>query len=498
MWQNYVTVRSLDEALAVLAQQREAARIVAGATDLIIELDRKVRKGVSTLVDISRITGVGGLDEIRLDADGWIHLGPLVTHNQACASALLQARALPLAQACWEVGAPQIRNRATVAGNLITASPANDTITPLMALDARVTLRSAERGERTVVLREFYTGVRRTVMQPDELLTDIAFKAMGEDERGMFIKLGLRRAQAISIVNVAVVIQGDWRLAMGCPIGEIGDSASSSIANRQSPISSVRIALGSVAPTIVRASEAEAFLAGKALSEEVIAQAGELARASVRPISDVRAPADYRHEMVNVVTQRALRSVAHRHNRGLLPTNPVLLAQSITSNPITNNSPISNPQSPISLVFNQPKTLLRLLREDAALTGTKEGCAEGECGACTVLMDGAAVMSCLVPAPRAAGSSIQTIENLAMNSQLHALQQAFVDEAAVQCGYCTPGFLMAGAALLQERPRPTRDEVEQALAGNLCRCTGYYKVLSAFEKLNHKEHEEGTKNTKNT
>jgi xanthine dehydrogenase iron-sulfur cluster and FAD-binding subunit A len=478
MWQNYVMARSLDEALGVLAQQREAARIVAGATDLIIELDRKVRKGVRTLVDITRIPGIHGLDEIRLDDDGWIHLGPLVTHNQACASALVQAQALPLAQACWEVGAPQIRNRATVAGNLITASPANDTITPLMALDAVVTLRSAERGQRTVALREFYTGVRRTVMQPDELLTDIAFKAMGEDERGMFIKLGLRRAQAISIVNVAVVVRGDWRL-------EIGDLAPSSISNLQSPISSARIALGSVAPTIVRASEAEAFLIGKELSEDVIAQVGELAKASVRPISDVRAPADYRHEMVRVITQRALRAVAHRHNRGLLPTNPVLL----------NQSPIPNPQSPITN-YNQPKTLLRLLREDAGLTGTKEGCAEGECGACTVLMDGAAVMSCLVPAPRAQGTRIQTIENLAMNGQLHALQQAFVDEAAVQCGYCTPGFLMAGAALLQERPRPTQDEVEQALAGNLCRCTGYYKILAAFEKLNPKGHEESTKITK--
>ena len=458
MWQNYILARSLAEATELLAEQQARARILAGATDLIIELDRKVRKGIDTLIDITRITG---LDQIVLGEDGWIHLGPLVTHNQACASPLIQARALPLAQACWEVGAPQIRNRATIAGNLITASPANDTITPLMALDAVLTLKSL-RGERKIALKDFYLGVRKTVMQPDELLTDIAFRAMGDNERGMFIKLGLRRVQAISVVNVAVAVMSD-----------------------EGRVTSARIALGSVAPTIVRASEAEAFLVGKDLSEDEIAQASELAKAATRPVSDIRAPADYRHEMVKVITQRALRAVAHRHNRGLLPTNPVLLAQPITNlQSSISNLPIS--QSPISVNYNQPKTLLRLLREDCGLTGTKEGCAEGECGACTVFMDGAAVMSCLVPAPRAQGAIVETVESLASDVRLHPIQQAFVDEAAVQCGYCTPGFLMSGAKLLQEKANPTRSDIEQAISGNLCRCTGYYKILTAIESIKQK------------
>jgi carbon-monoxide dehydrogenase medium subunit len=426
---------------------------------------------------------------------GVLTLGPLVTHNQVVASPEAVAHAFPLARACWQVGAPQIRNRGTVAGNCITASPANDTIAPLWAMDATFTLASRDRGERILTCAEFFRGVRKTALQADEMLIRITVPALKPTERGTFLKLGLRQAQAISVVNVAVVLDiGYW----------VFDNPS--IPNTQYPITRARIALGSVAPTIVRAAEAEAYLAGQELTGDVIAHAAELVAAAARPISDIRGSAEYRRDMVRVLTGRALRQLRDGTERADWPGRPVLLQG--RGDKVTRwqgDKVIDSGASPchrvtvspdhISLTLNgQPttlhgvrgKTLLRALRENAGLTGTKEGCDEGECGACTVWLDDVAVMSCLVPAERADGCRVVTIEGLAARadgrSPLHPLQQAFIDVGAVQCGYCTPGILMAAANLLEEFPQPTADQVKQALTGNLCRCTGYYKIIEAVGK----------------
>ncbi|HKW70384.1 MAG TPA: (2Fe-2S)-binding protein [Candidatus Dormibacteraeota bacterium] len=127
------------------------------------------------------------------------------------------------------------------------------------------------------------------------------------------------------------------------------------------------------------------------------------------------------------------------------------------------------------------KTLLEVLREDMQLTGTKHGCELGECGTCTVLVDGKPALSCLLLPIQLEGRAITTVEGMAQGSELHPLQVAFGELGAAQCGYCTPGILLSARSLLDTNPRPTRDEIREALAGNLCRCTGYTKILQAVE-----------------
>ncbi len=455
MIETYLRPTSLSDALEILARDGARGRIVAGGTDVLVELQRGI-KPTDRLIDV---TALG--DELNFveDQGERIVIGALATHNRVLSNPALRREALPLVQACLEVGAPQIRTRATIAGNLVTASPANDTITALYVLEAEVELVSAS-GTRTLPVEQFCTGFRTTAMRPDEMIRSISIRKLGGSRRGIFLKLGLRRAQAISVINVAVVASFDGP--------RVGDA---------------RIALGCVAPTIFRATAAEKALAGAALDRATRERIAQIAADSIKPIDDVRGSAEYRRRTVAALVDRALERIADGAEAANVPELPILLEANVRVSPSiafdgTIEATINGRRR--TLAGAQHKSLLDALRDEAGLTGAKEGCAEGECGACTVWLDGKAVMSCLTPAPQAHGSEITTIEGLAKDGELHPLQRAFVECAAVQCGFCIPGMLMAGAKLLEEVPGSNLADAQTAISGNLCRCTGYRKILDAM------------------
>ncbi len=480
-WQTYYQPQTLDAAFSLLGQYGSGARVIAGGTDVVVELSRGV-KPARTLIDITRIPDLQGIR----DEGETVRLGAVATHNDVLASATCRSFALPLAQACLEIGAPQLRGRATVAGNLVTASPANDTYSALIALDASVTIASAA-GDRTVPVESFSPGFRQTVLQPGELVVAVTVPKLTGGQRGIYRKLGLRRAQAISVIHLAIVLDLDGDL-----------------------VRSARVAYGCLAPTVVRGLATENFLIGNRLTPETCAEAGRIALRDVSPIDDIRGTAAYRLATLERLVADSLHHLATGREAAGFPGTPILLrthpsetppqpgeevhchselARNLSACPVASEYRLE-PMQCIQTTINgtsvtwQPasarKTLLDALREDSHLTGAKEGCAEGECGACTVWLDGQAVMSCLVPAAQAQGAEITTIEGLAdRDGTLHPLQQAFIDQAAVQCGFCIPGMLMAGAKLLGERPEPDIATIQMALSGNLCRCTGYRKILAA-------------------
>jgi len=278
--------RTLEEALEMKKNYRERAKILAGGTDLLVLLkDGKLK--AEAVMSLGRVSE---LNFIRSEDGGGATLGALVSHRGVALAPVMQERFPDLAEACSQVGAIQIQNLGTVGGNICNASPAADTAPPLMLMDAVLTLAST-RGERRVPINDFFRGPRHTVLEPDEILKEIFLPQVSGRRGATYLKLGRREAMEIAIVGIGVAVH---------------------LNGSDQVVSECRIAMGSVAPTPVRARAAEGVINNKEITNELIDEVAEVAAEAARPISDVRATAEYRLDMIRVLCRRAMRAALLR------------------------------------------------------------------------------------------------------------------------------------------------------------------------------------------
>ena len=274
-----VTARDSLHAVALLAEHGPSVKVLAGGSDLLVDL-KLAPDGPKVVVDISR---AADLKHIAITDQG-LSIGALATHSEIMRSPLIRDLFPALADAARTIGAVQTRSLGTIGGNLVTGVPSMDSGPALFALEALVTVVGAA-GRRQLPLAEFFSGPRKTVLKFGELLAEIVIPKRNLGKPTDFQKFGLRKGQALALVNVAASLWVDWdKHAFVAPC----------------------IALGAVAPTVMRAPEAEAFLDARAITPEAMAEAGRIAAAEAKPISDFRAPAQYRRDLVAVLTRRAL------------------------------------------------------------------------------------------------------------------------------------------------------------------------------------------------
>jgi CO/xanthine dehydrogenase FAD-binding subunit len=276
----FVSAKDSHDAVALLAQHGPTAKVLAGGTDLLADLKFSSHAPPSIVVDISR---AADLRELKL-TDAGLSIGALVTHSEIMASPIVRDLFPALVDAAHTIGAVQTRNLGTLGGNLVTAVPSVDSGPTLVALDAQVTVLGPG-GKRQMSLADFFVGPRKTALKHDELLVEILIPKTSLGKPTRFLKFGLRKGQALALVNTAASFWVNW------------------VAQT---FSAPRIALGAVAPKVIHATSAEAYLEGRAITPEAMVEAGRLAAGDAKPITDFRASAEYRRDLIAVLTKRAL------------------------------------------------------------------------------------------------------------------------------------------------------------------------------------------------
>jgi carbon-monoxide dehydrogenase medium subunit len=463
----YSRPASIEEACALLAAD-DGARLIAGGQTLVPLMAMRLARP-TRLVDIACVPG---LAHIRAERDA-VAIGATTTQRAAEHDPLVQAGLPLLARALPWIGHAATRARGTIGGSLANGDAAAEIALVAVTLGATLTYREgAASGE--IAAADFIVGPMVTTLPMTAVLTEIRFPVWRERVGVGFHEVSARRSD-FAFASAAAQVALD-------PGGAI---------------TRIAIGVGAATETPLRLATAERALAGAKPTPEAIRSAIHDALADIAPMADLHASADYRRRVARSLAIRAVvdacenakaspvaspasgpagwveRSETH-HTGSREP------AREATG--IADARPILRVNGESHHIDVEPRmTLLDCLRDKLGLTGAHAGCEHGVCGACTVLIDGAAVRSCLMFAVQADGRAITTIEGLTpAPGELSVLQDAFCETHGLQCGYCTPAMILAAHALLAGNPSPTRDEIVEAISGNICRCTGYAQIVEAI------------------
>ena len=415
----YRRPRTLDEAVSQLAESDGEAKVLAGGQSLVPLLNFRLL-APQVLVDIN---GLEDLDGVKPGERG-LRIGALTRHRTVETSALVRERCPVLASAAAEVGHLAIRNRGTFGGSLAHNDPAAEFPLVAVLLDAEIQTASPS-GERSLSASDFFVSYLATALEPDELIVSVEVPSLPAHTSWGFEEFSRR--------------YGDFALA----------AAAATLTIEDGEIQEARIALAGVGLTAFRASAAEELLVGERMEPELLERAADAARDACDPTSDLHASADLRRHLAGVLTRRALSAASppgqqNRNEGTVLKHNLV----TVRDRPLVTPS-LATPEGErvrVRVSVNgescqrdvEPRLLLGdFLRDELGLVGTHFGCEQGVCGACTVLLDGDSVRSCLLFAAQADGAEITTVEGLADGDELHPLQQAFWENHGLQCGYCT-------------------------------------------------------------
>jgi xanthine dehydrogenase iron-sulfur cluster and FAD-binding subunit A len=458
---------SLEEACSLLVAD-DGARLIAGGQTLVPLMAMRLARP-TRLIDIARITG---LAYIRDEGDA-VAIGATTTQQTAESHPLVRAKLPLLARALPWIGHVATRARGTFGGSLANADPAAEIALVAVTLGATIHHR-ADCDEVAIAAENFFVGPMVTALPIAALLTAVRFPVWRERAGVAFHEVSARR--------------GDFAFA----------SAAAQIAlNEDGACARIAIGVGGAAERPLRLAAAEQALTGARLTPQRIHAAVAGALADITPMSDLHASAEYRQRVATSLATRAIADAQEDAKATCVgsgkPTGVALAdpedklreTHQSSSGPMTGfagaQSILRVNGAPHAIDVEPRTTLLDWLRDRLGLTGAHAGCEHGVCGACTVLINGVAVRSCLMFAVQAAGYAITTIEGLSpAPGELSVVQDAFCETHGLQCGYCTPAMILTAHALLANNPAPSRDDIVEAISGNICRCTGYAQIVEAI------------------